>query len=173
MGPDVAGGHAPRIQGDDPLVEPLQPGLALAHDLRLEGPVAIAGHGQVHRADIGQHGLPAIAVAAVARTAPGRVVLLIAQVPGHLLGQRPFQHRLGHLGQQAVRAEQLCPLGLGLAQQLIRELLIDQRPLRPGIVAGFAGHLRSVLHHVSFREPHSCGPSSGHVTYTAGKTRPA
>jgi len=25
---------------------------------------------------------------------------------------------------------------------------------------------------VSFREPHSCGSSSGHVTYTAGKTRP-
>ena len=25
---------------------------------------------------------------------------------------------------------------------------------------------------MSFREPHSCGSSSGHVTYTAGKTRP-
>ena len=41
-------------------------------------------------------------------------MFLMAQVPGHLLGQRPFQHRLGHLGQQAVGAKQLDPLGLGL-----------------------------------------------------------
>jgi hypothetical protein len=49
-------------------------------------------------------------------------------VAGHLLGQRPLQHRLGHLGQQAIRAEQLHALGLRLAQQLVRQLLIDQRP---------------------------------------------
>jgi hypothetical protein len=67
-------------------------------------------------------------------------VLVIAQVAGHLLGQRPFQHRLGHLGQQPVRAEQLHALGLGLAQQLIGQLVIDQRP--PGWLPAlrFAGH---------------------------------
>ena len=64
-------------------------------------------------------------VSPVAAAPPGRVVLLITQVTGHLLGQRPFQHRLGHLGQQAVRAEQLRPFGLGLAQQLIGQLVID------------------------------------------------
>jgi hypothetical protein len=60
----------------------------------------------------------------------------------------------------------------GLAQQLIRQLLIHQRPPGRGTIAWVAGHHRSVLHHVSFREPPSCGSSSGHVTYTAGRTRP-
>ena len=55
-------------------------------------------------------------------------MLLIVQVAGHLLSQRTFQQRLGHLGQQPVRAEQLGALGLRPAQQLIRQLLIDQRP---------------------------------------------
>jgi len=158
VGADVAGGHAPRVQGDDPLVEAIEPGLALAHDLRLEAPSPVARHGQVHRPDIGKHRLSRAAVAAVARSAAGRIVLLIAQVAGQLLIQRPFQHRLGHLGQQAVRAEQLDTFGLRLAQQLIGEFLIDQRPPRRGTVAGFAGHLRSVLHHVSFREPHCLRP---------------
>jgi hypothetical protein len=72
-------------------------------------------------------------------------VFVIAQVAGHLLGQRPFQHRLGHLGQQAVRAQQLGPLLLGPAQQLIGELLIDQGPpARRITTSGFAGHHRSV-----------------------------
>lgn len=35
---------------------------------------------------------------------PARVVLFIAQVHGHLLGQRPLQHGPGHLAQQPVRA---------------------------------------------------------------------
>jgi len=60
-------------------------------------------------------GLSGGAIAAVPAAPPGRVVFLIAQVAGHLLGQRPLQHRLGHLGQQAIQAEQLHALGLGLA----------------------------------------------------------
>jgi len=44
--------------------------------------------------------------------------------------------------------------GLGLAQQLIGELLIDQRTAGRRLAIGMARHLRSVLHHVSFREPH-------------------
>jgi hypothetical protein len=150
---DVAGGHPARIQRDDPLIEALQPGLALAHDLRLEGPVAVPGHRQVDGADIGQHGLAGGAVAVVAAAPPGRVVLVIAQVAGHLLSQSPLQHRLSDLGQQAVRAEQLDALGRRLAQQLIGQLLIDQRPALRALAIGFAGHHRSVLHHVSFREP--------------------
>jgi hypothetical protein len=85
-------------------------------------------------------------------------VLLITQVPGHLLGQRPFQQRLGHLGQQTVRAEQRGALGLGPAQQLIRQLLIDQRPGGRLIAVGLTGHPRSVLHRVSFREPQFLRP---------------
>jgi hypothetical protein len=33
----------------------------------------------------------------------------MTHVAGHLLSQRAFQHGLGHLGQQAVRAEQPTP----------------------------------------------------------------
>ena len=152
---DIAGRHPARVQRDDPLAVPVQPGLPLAHDLRLEAPVAVAGHRQVDGPDIGEHGLRGGAVAAVAAAPPGRIVLLIAQVAGHLLGQRPLQHRPGHLGQQAVRAEQLRPFGMGLAQQLIRQLLIDKRPGSRLPALTFAGHLRSVLHRVSFREPPS------------------
>jgi hypothetical protein len=72
---------------------------------------------------------------------------------GHLLGQRPLQHRLGHLRQQAVRAEQLHALGLRLAQQLVRQLLIDQRRRGRPVTVALAGHHRSVGHYVSFREP--------------------
>ena len=79
---DVAGGHAARVQGDDPVAVPLQPGLALTHDLRLGRPVAVPGHRQVHRAHIGEHGLAGSAVAAVAAAPPGRVVLLITRRPG-------------------------------------------------------------------------------------------
>jgi hypothetical protein len=41
-------------------------------------------------------------------------------------------------------AEQLHPLGLGLAQQLVRQLIIDQRPPRRRIAIALAGHHRSV-----------------------------
>jgi hypothetical protein len=86
------------------------------------------------------------------------IVLVIAQVAGHLLSQRPLQHRPGDLGQQPVGAEQLRALGLRLAQQLIGQLLIDQRPAARPAAAALAGHLRSVGHCVSFREPQSLWP---------------
>jgi hypothetical protein len=70
-------------------------------------------------------------------------VFLIAQVAGHLLSQRPFQHGLGHLGQQPIRAQQLRALLLGAAQQLISELLIDQRPA-PRRALTVSAHSRSV-----------------------------
>ncbi len=113
--------------GNDAVVEPLQPGLALARDLRVEAAVAVPRHGQADRADVGQQRLARHAVAAVPAAAAGRVELLMAQVPGHLLGQRPLQHGLGDLGQLPVRARQLHALGLGLAQQLVGHLLVDQR----------------------------------------------
>jgi len=141
---DIAGGHPPRIQRDDPVVEPIEAGLPLAHDPRLKSPVPVAGHGQVHRPDIGQHRLAGRAVAVVAAAPPGRVMLVIAQVASHLLGQRPLQHRPGHLGQQAIGPEQLHALGRRLAQQLIGQLLIDQRPPGRWPITGFAGHHRSV-----------------------------
>jgi hypothetical protein len=41
-----------------------------------------------------------------------------------------------------------------LAQQLIGKPLIDQRPPGRPVTGRAGGHLRSVIHHVSFREPH-------------------
>jgi hypothetical protein len=117
---------------DDPVAEPLQAHLPLADDLRLERAVPVPRNRQVHRPDIGQHRLRSAAVAAVPAAAAGWVVLLISQVPGHLLSQRPLQHRLGHLRQQAVRAEQLHALSLRPAQQLIRQLRADQLPCAAG-----------------------------------------
>jgi hypothetical protein len=45
--------------------------------------------------------------------------------------------------------------GLGLAQQLISQLVIDQWPALRALALRFAGHHRSLGHYVSFREPHS------------------
>jgi len=64
-GPGCPAPSCPRVQRDDRVVEPLQPGLPLPHDLRLEGAVAVPRHRQVHRPDIGQHRLAAAAVPAV------------------------------------------------------------------------------------------------------------
>ena len=83
---------------------------------------------QVHRPGIDQQRLGRGPVAAVAAAPAGRVVLVIAQVASYLLGQGPFQHHFGQLGQQPVRAEQLRALGQGLTQQLISQVVIDKRP---------------------------------------------
>jgi hypothetical protein len=154
VGADVARSHPARIQRDDPLVEPLQPGLALAHDLRLEAAGPVPRHGQIDGTNISQQRLAGRPVAAVPRPPPSRVMLFIAQVPSQLLSQRPLQHRLSHLRQQAGGAEQLGAFGLGLGQQLIRQILIHQRPPLRRLAISLAGHHRSVCHHASFREPH-------------------
>jgi hypothetical protein len=107
-------------------------------------PLRSPGHRQVDRADIGQHRLSRGSVAVVAAAPPGRIMLVITEVTGHLLGQRPLQHRLGHLRQQPIGTQQLDPFGLGLAQQLIGQLFIDQRPPARRAAIGFAGHHRSV-----------------------------
>jgi hypothetical protein len=60
---------------DDSLIEPVQPGLPLTHDLRLEGAVAVAGHVQAHRANLGEQRLGRGAVAGVPRTTSGRIML--------------------------------------------------------------------------------------------------
>jgi hypothetical protein len=138
-------------------LKPLQPGLALTHDPRAEGPVPVPGHRQVHRSRVGGYRLGSGTVAAAAAAAPGRVVFLVARVAGHLLGQRPFQHGPGHLRQQTVRAEQLRALGLGPPQQLIGQVIIDQRPARLPAFR-ITGHVRTVVHCVSFHGPQFLRP---------------
>jgi len=60
-------------------------------DTDLGGPVAVPRDRQLDGPNVSQYGLGHAAP-------PGRVVLVIAQVAGHFLGQRPLQDRLGHLG---------------------------------------------------------------------------
>jgi hypothetical protein len=72
-------------------------------------------------------------------------MLLIAQVRGELFVQCPLEHRLGHLGQQPARAEQLDSFGLRLGQQLVRGRRVDQRPLTR------RRSIRSAWHHLSVR----------------------
>ena len=73
---------------------------------------------------LGEHRLRSGAVADVARPGTGRVVLLIAQVLGHLLVQRGLEHRLGQLLEQPVRAGQRQTLLLRQPDQLGRGLLL-------------------------------------------------
>lgn len=58
----------------------------------------------------------------VAAAATGRVVLLVAEVLGHLRIQCGFEHVLRQLPEQSVRAHQLDALLFGLGQQLLRQL---------------------------------------------------
>ena len=109
----LAGGQAAGGQRQHDLVDPVQAALALAHDLRLEAGVAVARDFDLDRADLGEHGLGAGAVAGVPAVAPGRVVAVIAQVLAQLGLQGGLEHRLGQPGEQPVRADELHPVGLG------------------------------------------------------------
>jgi hypothetical protein len=99
-------------------------------------------------------------------------MFVIARVAGHLLRQRPLQHRLGHLRQQPIGAEQLHALGLGFAQQLISQLVIDQRPPGRRVAITLAGTIEVSVITCPSASRIACGSSSGRVTYTAGRTRP-
>jgi hypothetical protein len=54
-------------------------------------------------------------------------MFLMAQVLGHLLIQRPLQHRLGQLFQQPLLASQRHALLPGTGHQLLRKLLLSGR----------------------------------------------
>src|SRR4029453_4343330 len=58
--------------------------LPLADDDRFEAAVAVAGGGELDRADLGDHGPGADAVAAVGAVAALDRVLLVAEMLGHL-----------------------------------------------------------------------------------------
>jgi hypothetical protein len=81
-----------------PVVEPLQRGLPLAHDLWLERADPVAGHVDLHLPGaLGKHRLGPGAVAHVPGLRVGLAVLLRTQALGQLLIQRRLHHRLGQL----------------------------------------------------------------------------
>ena len=98
----------PRIQRDDPVVEPLRRVWPLRTICGSKVPLRPRPHRQVHRSDAGQDRLGS-AAAAITAARPRRVAVLIAQAPCHLLGQRLLQHGPWSPGTAGHRAEQLRP----------------------------------------------------------------
>jgi hypothetical protein len=133
-------GHLPgrepfRRQRQDQLVDPRQAPSALADDLGLEAAVAVAGHVNPHRPDLGQHRLAAVAVAGVPAIAAHGVMLAVAEVVGQLAFQGGLDQPLGELGQQPTLPGQLQPAVAGLPDQPVQQLLVDRvqhvRPAGP------------------------------------------
>jgi hypothetical protein len=121
---DLPGGQPARSQRQHDLIDTIQTALTLAHNGRRETALPVAGHLDVHRPDLGDHRLGAGAIARVTAVATHRVVLVIAQVLGHLRLQRGLEHRLGQPSQQATLANQLHTFGAGLLHEFLRELLL-------------------------------------------------
>ncbi len=122
---DLTGRQTLGGQRDHHLVHTAQTPLPLRDDPGLEAGIAVAWHVDLDRADIGEHGLGPGAVTRVTGPAAGRIVLVIAEVIGHLALERGLQQPLGQLLQHPALTGQLQPAGLGAAQQLRDELLIQ------------------------------------------------
>ncbi len=73
-----------------------------------------------------------VPVAGVPPVPASRVVLVIAEMVGHLTLQGALQHQLGHPAQQPIRADQIHPLSTGLLHQPAGQLLTDPVGRRPG-----------------------------------------
>ncbi len=129
VGLHFAGRQALGDQRDHQVIHPGESALPFGHDLRLERAVPVAGHLDLHRADIGEHGLGPVPVAGVPAVAADRVVLGIAQVGVHLTVQGRFQHALGHPAQQPARTGQPQPFRTGLLSELAGQLVFGRTHL--------------------------------------------
>src|SRR5437868_46341 len=98
---NIARGHATRVHRQNLLVEARETAFMLGNDLRLEGPVPVARHFELHRPEVSLHLFPAFAVAVVTAPAPCWRVLLIAKVMAHLGIHGPLDQRFGELFEQA------------------------------------------------------------------------
>ena len=121
---DLPGGQSLGGQRQHDLIDAGQPTLTLLHDHRIKVTVGVSRYLDLDRPDLGKHRLRSAAVAGIAAAAPGRVMLVIAQVLGHLGIQRGLQHVLGQLIEQAVWAHQLHTLFFCLGEQLLGKLLV-------------------------------------------------
>ena len=127
---DLPGRQPSCGQRQHDLVDPGQPPLTFLHDLGLEAGIGVAGHLDLHRADLGQDRLRPDPVTRVATIAADRIMLVIAEMGRHLLFQRGLQHPFGELVQQPARADQLHPLRSSLGEQLLGHLLLVHRHQR-------------------------------------------
>ena len=96
----LPGGQPLGHQRDDQVIDPGQPALPLTDQLRLETASPVPRDTELHRTDVGEHGLGAVAVAVVVRADP--LMRLVAQVLGHLLVQSGLDHGLGQRLEQPV-----------------------------------------------------------------------
>ena len=183
---DLPGGQALGGQRDDHVVDPGQAAAAACATIcGSKRAVAVAGHVDLDRADLGQHRLGAGAVAGVAAVLPGRVVLVIAEVVGDLALQRGLQHPLRQLLQQPALAGQLQPTRTGPGGEPVDQLLVDrvQRvrcwPLFvnlgrvPSRQVRHRCHLQDQELHRSSYSPHRELPeAAAAVTVASGSVRP-
>src|SRR5205814_3305457 len=122
---DLANRETAGIEADDPIIEPVEPGLSLRHDLPLEASLAVARHRDLDRPVIADHRLARIAVAAVAAAAPSRVALLVSQMLAKLGAERAFQQSLLQFLEKPLLAEQILRAAIPL-QQLLDNLVSDR-----------------------------------------------
>gem|GEM_PF-3764028 len=101
---DLTGGQPTGSQREDDLVDPVQPTLPFAHDLGLKRPLTIPRHVDLHGTDLGEHRPGPRPVTGVATIAC--LVLLIAEVLGHLDLESGLQHRLRQSRKQSSWADQ-------------------------------------------------------------------
>jgi hypothetical protein len=138
VGGDLAGGQTLGGQRNDHLINPGQPPLPLAHDLRLEAAVPVPWHADLHRAEVGDDGLGAGTVAAVARLASTALVLVVAEMVGDFAFQRGLQHQPGQPAEEPVLPDQFHARGAGLVDQPGHQLPI--RLLVLGLLGVLARH---------------------------------
>jgi hypothetical protein len=121
---DLPHRQAAGIERDDLVVETVQAGLALGHDLRLEAAVAIARHVDLDRTVLGQHRLAIGAIAVVAAAAARRIALLVAEMVRQLGTQGALEQGLLELLEQPFLAQQVFRL-LVAGQKLVKMFRLD------------------------------------------------
>ena len=122
---DLAGRQAARIQRENLIVEAFKASLVLGDDLRLEGGVAVARHGNGEGAEVAFEGLGGLAVAGVAAFVAFGVVLGVAEVMGEFGLHGAFEQGFGELLEQAIFAEHVVGLFIVL-EQFVNQIDVDR-----------------------------------------------
>ncbi len=124
MAADIPHAHPPRIHGDDLVIEPVDPGLALADQARLEAAIPIARNVDLESSGLALHGLAPGAVPPVRLHRRGRLTGFVAQVIRQFRSQHPLHQRsLEPLHQTAVAKQVLRPLAA--LQQFVDQVVVD------------------------------------------------
>jgi hypothetical protein len=112
--------HAPRVERDDLLVEPVEAGLPFLDELWLELRRAVTRHVDLHLPALAAHSFRCGAVAGVDRVVAGSVVLLVAEVMRQLSVEGAFDERFSELLEQSVLTKQVIGL-LVILEQFVEQ----------------------------------------------------